>query len=370
MKIGIDGLVLRGRDAGSLRYFQGLIGGLASESAEHEYLIFSNQEVFNSIGFPQPKNFVHRDVRGLKFLPSALKQQLYFALSSVQPLDLLHCPVFVPPLSYRGKTVMTVFDLTYRLYPQTMKWTGAFWWRLLGKKGTQKADRLITISKSTKQDLCRNMQIPGEKVAVIYPYLQEKFKPVPNAKAVLSKYGLPDLFILYVGTLERRKNIANLIRSYALAKQTGSLKHTLVLAGGRGWLYEDIDRTIQELKLEKELVFLGHVPDEDLPALYSAADLFVFLSLYEGFGLPVLEAMACGTPVLASNVSSIPEVAGEAGVLVPPNDIERIASEMSAILADPDRCQRMSEKGLKQAHEFTRERFVRETLRVYHQVLN
>jgi glycosyltransferase involved in cell wall biosynthesis len=370
MKIGIDGLVLRGRDAGSLRYFQGLISGLASAGVDHEYIVFSNQEVFSTIEFPRHKNFIHRDIRGLNFLPSALKQQLYFACSSVQPVDLLHCPVFIPPLSYHGKTVMTVFDLTYRLYPQTMKWTGAFWWRLLGKRGTQKADRLITISNSTKRDLCRNMDIPEEKIEVIYPYIQEKFQPVPNARSVAAKYGLPEAFILYVGTLERRKNIANLIRSFALARQIGSLKHPLVLVGQRGWLYEDIDRTVQELNLKSDLIFLGHVPDDDLPALYSAADLFVFLSLYEGFGLPVLEAMACGTPVLASNVSSIPEVAGDAGTLVPPENIEHIASEMSAILSDPDRRRRMSEKGLLRVHEFTRERFVRQILHVYNQVLN
>jgi len=263
---------------------------------------------------------------------------------------------------------MTVFDLTFLRYPKTQKWTGRFWWKLLGPGGIRKADHLIAISQNTKNDLCRLLNVREEKVSVIYPYAPEHFIPQSDREEIISKYQLPDPFILYIGTLERRKNIGNLLRAFALLKQDPSIKHRLVLVGKPGWLYDDIFQTIAELEIEQDVVIQGYVPDIDLRSLYSAADLFVYLSLYEGFGFPVLEAMSCGVPVLSSNTSSLPEVVGEAGITVPPLDISQAAYQMKLVLSNKDFREELINRGYKQARTFSKDRFVHETLRVYEHV--
>jgi glycosyltransferase involved in cell wall biosynthesis len=366
MKIGIDGIVLRGRDAGTLRYFDELVCGLAEVDNSNEYVIF--QTSLRSHWGSLKKNFTFIEVPHIRFLPPILRQQFFRAWHSTGKLDLLHSPVSVLPLFFRtGKTIMTVFDLTSELYPATAKWTGRLWWKVFGRAGIARADDLIAISESTKHDLCSVLNIVDERIRVIYPCASAIFRPIASPQAIAAKYGIPEKYVLYVGTLQRRKNIAALIRAFALAKRVGAFEHTLVIAGEFGWHYRDIFQTVEELGLGNQVIFTGYVADEDLPSLYSGADLFVFLSQYEGFGFPVLEAMACGTPVLVSNASSLPEIAGDAGVLVPPNDIERTASEIARLLSDQDLRQVMSLRGLERAELFSRERFTRATLEMYNQ---
>ena len=366
MRVGIDGIVLRGRDAGSLRYFEQLLSGLAALDSTNEYIAFVNHKILQLDEIHCNKNFRFQEIPLKRTVPGALRQQLYRSWHTLGELDLLHCPAFAPPLLFKGKTVTTVFDLTFEIYPQTMKWTGRLWWRLLGKKGIQKSNKIIALSESTKRDLCQYYHIPEEKIRVIYPCTRALFNPFAD-KTRASKYRLPDKYILYVGTLERRKNIASLIRAFALAKRAGTLDHALVLAGKRGWLYQDIFQTIEATGLKNQIILLDYVPDEDLPALYAGADLFVYLSRFEGFGLPVLEAMACGTPVLVSSASSLPEVVGNAGILVPPDDVERAASEMRRLLSDRELRNELADRGLQRAKYFSQERFIRQTLEVYEQ---
>ncbi len=367
MKIGIDGVVLRGRDAGTLRYFEELVTGLAEVDNSNEYVIFVHSSLKSRL-VSQKKNFNVLSVPPIPFLPPILRQQLFRAWNAADKLDLLHSPVSVPPLFFRdGKTVATIFDLTFELYPETTKWTGRLWWQVFGRQGIARADRLIAISESTKHDLCRVYDVADEKIHVIYPSTRDIFKPVANPHPIIAKYKLPEKYVLYVGTLEPRKNIANLVRAYAMAKSNSAREHVLVIAGERGWQYRDIFQTVEELGLQGQVIFTGYIPDEELPALYSAADLFAYLSQYEGFGFPVLEAMACGTPVLVSNTSSLPEIVGDAGVLVSPNDVDRAASEIARILSERDLRDAMSWHGLERAKFFSRERFVRETLEAYNQ---
>jgi glycosyltransferase involved in cell wall biosynthesis len=365
MRIGIDAIVLRGRDAGTLRYVEQLLSGFASGGSLNDYLVFLDQRILPSGNFPATETLHYRHVSPIKTLPRAIQQQFFRGWNDCGAIDLLHCPAFVPPLSFDGRTVTTIFDLTFYLYPGTMKWTGRLWWQIFGRKGIQRADRIIALSESTKKDLCRCFNVYEGKVKVIYPCTRDIFKPSVNSKEVAVKYRLPDKYILYVGTLERRKNITNLIRVFSMARHIGSIEHILVLAGQRGWLYQDIFETVEELGLTNQVIFLDHVPEDDLPALYSGADLFVYLSRYEGFGLPVLEAMACGVPVLTSDTSSLPEVVEKAGVLVPPDDVERAASEMVRILSDRDLRRQMIEQGLQRASYFSSERMMRQTLAVY-----
>lgn len=364
MKIGIDGIVLRGRDAGSLRYFEQLLTGLAEMDSANDHIVFANATIF-SPDIPTRHNLLWEDVRTPSLVPGAIRQQLFGGWHSRGKLDLLHCPAFVPPLAYSGRTVTTIFDLTFERYPQTMKRTGRMWWKLLGRKGIQKSGRLITLSENTKRDLETHYRIPKEKIHVVYPCTRDIFRPHPYPRVIADKYNLPDRYVLYVGTLERRKNISNLIRAFALAKRMGKLDHRLVLCGKRGWLYQDIFATVQELGLTESVLELGFVADGDLPGLYSAADAFVYLSRYEGFGLPVLEAMSCGTPVLASNAASLPEVVGDAGIMVSPDDVENAAAQLARILLDQELRQFLITRGLARAQLFTCERFIRGIITVY-----
>ena len=183
--------------------------------------------------------------------------------------------------------------------------------------------------------------------------------------ATRRKYGLDFPFVLYVGTIEPRKNLGRLLQAFRRLKSRPGIKHRLVVAVGLGWLYQDVLREMEELSAENEIAFLGRVDDSDLPALYSLSDIFVFPSLYEGFGLPPLEAMACGRPVVCSNASSLPEVIGDAGILVSPYDVDGLTDAMAQLIADPDRRALLGQRGLARSREFTWERSARRLLDVY-----
>jgi len=237
----------------------------------------------------------------------------------------------------------------------------------------QAADTVIAVSECTKRDAVRLYGLDEAKIRVICEGVNSRFRPAsPEAMAVAwARYGLPERYILCVGTIEPRKNLNTLMEAFATLKvRPATCDLRLVIVGKKGWLYKGFFRRLRELGLEGEVVFPGFVPDEDLPALYSAAELFVFPSLYEGFGLPPLEAMACGTPVIASNTSSVPEVVGEAGILVEPRDVRVLAGAMERVLMDEGKQREMRDKGLQQAARFSWERAARETLQVYGEVAN
>jgi glycosyltransferase involved in cell wall biosynthesis len=368
MRIGIDGIVLREKNAGSLRYFEQLLTGLAGAASRHQYVVFVNRKALPPDLICWNDNFALKDVSNIRLLPSALRQQFFLSWNVLGKIDLLHSSVFPPSLWLQCKSVMTVLDLNFDLNPETTKWTGRMWWRLLGWRGIRKADRVITLSEQTRNELVRR-GVAKAKTAVIPLFARPIFRPTANQPVIAAKYDLPERYVLYVGTLEPRKNVANLVRAFALASKRRDLAHVLVLAGARGWLYDDIFRTVEELNLRDQVIFLDYVPDEDLPGLYSAADLFVFLSRYEGFGLPVLEAMACGAPVLASNSSALPEVVGDAGIMVPPDDVEQAAIEMTRLLTDRELRAAMVERGLRRARLFSPERFIRQTLQAYDEAI-
>lgn len=370
MRIGIDALILDTPRSGSFRYFELFLDSLASVQTENEYIVFTSKATQKAIASISHPSLRFQTTDSVSWLPAALRQQMYRAWQAPGKLNLLHSLLFVPPLAYAGKTVMTLFDMVFMLYPNTKKWTGRWWWRIFGPAGIKKADRVIAISASTRRDACRLLNIPERKVDVIYPYLPSYFHPIQQPEDVLRRYGVVQPYLLHVGTLERRKNLTTLLHAYAQVIRDDAIQHNLVLVGQPGWLYKDIFQTVEQLDLKEKVIFLHHVPDADLPALYSAADLFVFLSIYEGFGLPVLEAMSCGTPVLCSNASSLPEVAGDAGILVNPSDVEQITDAMQRILLNQGLRQELSQLGLLQASRFNRQQFTQQTLAVYQQVLS
>jgi glycosyltransferase involved in cell wall biosynthesis len=230
---------------------------------------------------------------------------------------------------------------------------------------------VIAISESGRRDLLRHYAIDPAKVRVIYGGVNPSFRPaLPAASAeTRARYGLPGHYILSVGTIEPRKNLSRLLEAYRTLLDRG-MEMGLVIAGKRGWRSEEFFARLDQLGLEPRVILLNNVPDADLPALYGTADLFVFPSLYEGFGLPPLEAMACGTPVIVSNTSSLPEVVGEAGITVDPLDTGSLASAIEGVLTDPDLGRQLRTEGPARAACFTWQASARATRRVYEEVLH
>ncbi|MCS7287390.1 MAG: glycosyltransferase family 1 protein [Anaerolineae bacterium] len=284
-------------------------------------------------------------------------------------VDLFHATEHLLPRFSRIKTVFTLHDLIFLFHPETHKPMNRWFLTLMMPRFLRAADAVITVSECTKKDAMRFYNIPEEKITVIYEGVSPRFHPVSSeiVGAVRLKYGLPERFILYVGTIEPRKNLIALLEALHYLLTTYHLQ--LVIVGKKGWLYEGFFRRLRELGLEERVHFTGYVPDEDLPALYSAADLFVFPSLYEGFGLPVLEAMACGVPVICSNTSSLPEVAGDAALLVDPTDVQALAKAIERALTDETLRAMLRAKGLERARMFTWEKTAQKTLEVYRRVL-
>jgi glycosyltransferase involved in cell wall biosynthesis len=267
-------------------------------------------------------------------------------------------------------TVLTVHDLIFRYHPAHHKPLNRWYLNLTMPLYCRRASRIIAISEQTRRDLIAAYGLPPEKITVIYEAADPRFRPqsAESVAAVRARYGLPNRYLLFVGTIEPRKNLTTLLEAFSGIRNREP-RTKLVIVGRKGWLYEGFFRRLRALGLEGEVLFTGFVPDEDLPALYSAADLFVFPSLYEGFGLPPLEAMACGTPVVCSNTSSLPEIVGEAALTFDPLDAEEMSATIEEALDDAALREEMREKGLRQAAKFSWEKTAQETFQVYQEVV-
>ncbi len=283
------------------------------------------------------------------------------------PPDVLFVPAHALPLALPRRSVVTIHDLGFAYHPDTHTPAQRLYHHIFTPLSVHRAAKIIAISHATKRDLIDVYNVPADKIAVVYHGVEQRFKPLPRASVapVLQRYGLDQPFLLFVSTVQPRKNVARLIGAFARARRMlGHQPLRLVLAGKRGWLTEQIERRAAEVGVGEHVRFLGYVPDDDLPALLNGALAYVVPSLYEGFGMTVLEAQACGTPVLASNVSSLPEVVGNAGLLVDPQDVAAIANGIVRLVADNDLRTRLRERGLRHAAQWTWERTAQQTLAV------
>ena len=288
-------------------------------------------------------------------------------------LDLLHGFAYALPIFSAAPTVVTVHDLTFIRFPEAFPQSKRRYLTAITAHSCRQARAIIADSHATARDLQQLLQTPAEKIHVIHTGVDERYRPRPRpqVEAYRQRKGWPQQFILMVGTLEPRKNHLGLIEAYARYRRMTSNPLPLLIGGGKGWHFAALFHRVQALGLENDITFLGFVPWEDMPWLYNAATLFVYPSRYEGFGLPVAEAMRCGTPVITSNVSSLPEVAGDAAITIDPDDYEALARAMHLILhTEPERQKNMQEKGLKQAARFTWEQTARQTAALYAQVLH
>ncbi|MCL6430672.1 MAG: glycosyltransferase family 4 protein [Anaerolineae bacterium] len=281
------------------------------------------------------------------------------------PPDVLFIPAHVVPIYHPRATVVTVHDIGYRYYPQHHTLPSRLYLDLSTRLSCRVARRVIVDSESTARDLVREYRVAPGKITVVYPGVNPAMSRADRAaqEVVRRRYGLERPFLLYLGTIQPRKNLSHLIEAFArLPRDLGNVD--LALVGGTGWLVGEIFRRVDELGLEDRVHFVGYVPDGDLPALLSAAECLVMPSLYEGFGLPVLEAMACGTAVVCSDASSLPEAAGEAALFFSPYDVQEMADAMVRVLTDAALRQTLVERGYAHVARFSWERASREVLDV------
>jgi glycosyltransferase involved in cell wall biosynthesis len=289
-------------------------------------------------------------------------------------VDLFHSPDFVLPPTGRTGTILTVHDLSFLRKPECFVPGFSEYLEGAVTRAVARAAHILADSESTRQDLLQLLRVPPERVTVVYPGVEARFRPIRDREVrqhVRRKYNLPERFVLGVGTIQPRKNFPALVEAFAslIAADEGSVSELhLVLAGERGWMYEETFDAVDRLGLRSEVHFLGYVDDPDLPAIYSLASVFAFPTLYEGFGLPVLEAMACGTPVVTADNSSIPEVVGDAGLLVEASDAQELAASLSRVLSDEPLRHRLQISGLERSKEFTWSKAGARVLELYRKV--
>ncbi len=290
----------------------------------------------------------------------------------LRQIDLLHALAFAGPLAISIPWIATIYDLSFVRYPQSFNAANRLYLTWAVRNSLRRADRVTVISESTRRDLVALFGAAPDKIKVIYCGTDPSFAPAQDPSAVAAwraQRNLPEKMILYVGTIEPRKNIARLIRAFAQAQRAVRLPHRLVLIGARGWKYAEVDRAIAQEGISNNVIFAGYVSQDELPRWYQAADLFVYPSLYEGFGLPPLEAMACGIPVVTSNAASLPEVVGDAALQVAPDDGSALADAIVRALTDRALREQMIARGIVQAARFSWTRTARETVALYRTVL-
>jgi glycosyltransferase involved in cell wall biosynthesis len=351
MLIGIDASrAVTAHPTGTEVYSQRLIQALLTPesqrtpSVRHRFRLY-----FRST--PPAGAFPGADLRTVPFPRLWTHLRLSWEMAR-HPPDVLFVPAHVLPLVHPRASLVTIHDLGYLYFPETHPWLQRLYLDLSTRWNARAAAHILADSKATKSDLVDRYDTPPEKITVAYPGRDETLAPVRDPVAIQEikgRYGIDGDYFLYLGTLQPRKNLARLIAAFT----TLQAEVVLVLAGKRGWLYDDLFAQVQHLGLDRRVVFPGYVRDEDKAALLSGALAFVFPSLHEGFGLPVLEAQACGCPVITSTTSSLPEVAGDAALLVDPADTAAIAAAMQCIAGEPALRESLIERGCANVHHFS-----------------
>lgn len=283
--------------------------------------------------------------------------------------DIYHFINFIVPPRVDGKVIVTVYDMVYKTFPETMHNSNFKRLEKNLKYSVDRADIIITISENSKKEIAEYLKVRPDKIEIVPPGVEFQVYNKEFSKTELEKikekYNLPEEYVLYLGTLEPRKNIESIIDAFGLYKQKRKNNLKLVIAGNKGWMYDSIFKRVKDLNIENEVIFTGYVDEEDKPCIYKMSRIFLFPSLYEGFGMPVLEAMASGVPVITSNTSSLPEVCGDAAVLVEPKDISSICDGIIRLQEDYDFRQQLVEQGFMQCKKFTWERSVEKLIKVY-----
>jgi glycosyltransferase involved in cell wall biosynthesis len=367
MRVAIDARKLH--DFGIGTYTRNLLRHLARIDRDNEYVLLCHQPDLG-IGAQLGTNF--RTV--LEPSPNySIREQLHvpWLLHRERP-DVFHAPHYVMPPAVRCRSIVTIHDCIHLMFPQYLPNRAAsVYARAAMWAATHRSHRVLTVSEASKRDILHFFDIPPEKIVVVHNAIDERFGVAPSEEAtaqVRERYQLDHRFVLYVGNIKPHKNLVRVVEAFDRLRKRGFDDLTLLIIGDEISKLPALRRAVHSHKLHKHVRFLGYLPDETLAILYRLAAVFVFPSLYEGFGLPPLEAMACGAPVVTSNVSSLPEVTGDAAVLVDPYDVESIADGIARVLSDPALREDMRVKGMARAREFSWERSVARTREIYREV--
>lgn len=366
MRIGIDARISFYSQAGIGQYTRQLIRALSEIVTDDEIIILRSRK--DKADLVQDHHFQQRSL----WTPSHHRfEQITLPLEIAWcDLQLLHSPDFIPPLRRNCKSVITIHDLAFLQFPNMLTRESARYYGQIDE-AVHNTDHIIAVSESTKRDIVRLLGVPDRQISVIYEAANPVFQPLDRGQAadwVQAKFGIAGSFVLFVSTIEPKKNLGTLLRAYRQLLDKYHVEARLVVAGARGWLYESVFEQVEQLGLSQDISFLGRLSNDDLLQLYNAAAVFVHPALYEGFGLTPLEAMACGTPVIVSNVSSLPEVVGDAGLLVDPEDAEHMAVSMWRVLKTRELWQELREKGLQRASNFSWAKTAEQTLGLYHRL--
>lgn len=367
MRIAFDGTTLRPEQTGVGYYTEHLLHHLAEDS-DCELVVVSNRPVQTSVPLASRVRVVttHRRLQRALWMQTAAP-----ALLRTLDLDVAHFTNSVGPCLVGTPLVVTIHDMSLTLFPSYHPVKRILLSRPLMKVTARRAAAIITVSESARRDILRLCGVQPDRVHVVHEAAAPSFRPVrdrASLQTLRSRYGLADRFILYVGTVEPRKNLVRLFEAFAKLKRSG-LPHQLVCVGPLGWRYHDVRAAIARLGLGQDLRLTGYVPFNDLPGLYSLAEMFVFPSLYEGFGLPVVEAMACGTPVITAATSSLGEIADGVSERINPIEVDDIARAIRRLADDPDLRRELSCRGIDRARRFSWSRAARETLGVYRKAI-
>lgn len=359
----------RGYQAGGIsRYIYHLLAELRQLPSAHRFEAFAPQLPADPALGATPHFRVWATGRRTEH-PAAriLWEQLALPPRAVGRFDLVHGLAFALPLLWPGRAVVTVFDLSFLRFPSLFNRGNRLYLQLSTRLAVRRADRVLTIAEHGRREVIDLLGARPDRVTTTYCAADARFRPLPpgEVEAFRRHKGLPERFILYLGTLEPRKNVATLVRAYHRLRAEWPGTPPLVLAGSPGWLYQDVLNTIEQLGLAPHVLRPGYIAGHEQPLWYNAAAVFAYPSLYEGFGLPPLEAMACGTPVVASDATSLPEVVGEAGLLVPPRDERGLAAALRRALTDEGLIARLRQAGPERAARFSWRRMALQTLRCY-----
>ncbi len=368
LTIGLDGDTLGRKRTGDESYLASLMRGLGRVDSANDYTVYVRDREAVLPAFAELERFRFRNVR-----PASIWVRYPFSFPIAlrrDPVDVLHVQYFIPPTT-RGPVVLTVHDISFAVHPEFFTRKDRVFLGTLVPYALRRADSVITDAEFTKAEMVRVYDLDPNKIEVIPLAADPQYRPMEREACrarVAKHYNVMQPFFLYVGTLQPRKNVTTLIKAYAQFRRESGHAHKLVIVGKAKYLFTEIFEAIDSSGYVDDIVFTGFVPDDDLPVLYNAADAFVFPSLYEGFGLPPLEAMACGTPVIASNASCIPEVTGEAALLADPRDVDSFSDAMSRITNEPELAESLSARGLARAAMYTWDETARRTLAVYRRV--
>lgn len=365
MQIGIDAHHIGGRRTGTETYVQNLVKFLSAlESDGETYTVYLNEHQLEH-GLEWGTAF---QAKRIPFSRPVLRYGWFYPLESWRKrFDVFHAQSGLPPF-LRCRSVLTVYDLAFERFPSFFRRRTCTQMKILVRQSCQRADHIITISESSKRDLVEFYRLDPQRITVTYPAAPENCRPIDpqtSWERLMANYGIDTPYILYVGNLEPRKNLPRLLEAFAAVKRKQAVPHKLVIVGQKAWMYENIFQGIGNHSLDGQVCFTGYVPPDDLPVFYSGASVVVYPSIFEGFGLPVIEAMACGVPVITSLGSSLEEIAKDAAILVDPYSVSEIANAIERVANDAELQVRLRNSGLRRAAQFSYRRMAEETRSVY-----